>query len=147
MQVGVGLVDPINRRMVDRGGGADILDYLVSILAAENCSELCYFGMMFGAFGNYWYNLPNYNGYHIPHYLKCFGASALNGLRLQLASQFNTLDLDQTVPQMNVTDWKACMRMCFEFWIEINTRIIYIHFFKKFIDRTLDLKIVQGFNY
>ena len=114
MQVGVGRVDPSNRRIVHRGGGDDIRDYLESTLAAENCSELCYLGLMFGGVDYSWYNLPLYTGYGIPHYLKCSEASAaapLNGLRLQLASQFNTLSIDPTVPQMNVTDSKACLRM------------------------------------
>ncbi len=99
--------------MLHRGGGADVRDFLSYLLAAENCSELCYYGMMFGGLGNYWYNLPDYSGYN-PHYLKCIEASAaapLNGLRLQLASQFNTLDLDPTITQMNVTDWRACLRV------------------------------------
>ena len=117
MQVGVSLVRPDTTRVIDRGGGADIRDSLSYLLAAENCSQLCYFGMMFGGLWHRWYQLPLYDGYGIPQYLKCTETSAaepLNGLRLQLASQFNTLDLDPTVPQMNVTDWRACLRMSFE---------------------------------
>ncbi len=119
MQLGLGLVDPGIRRHVDRGGGADIRDYIPSLLAVENCSELCYFGMMFEGLGNYWYSLPVYSGYAIPHYVKCIEASAaapLNGLRFQLASQFNTINIDTVVPQMNVTDWRACLRMLFKFF-------------------------------
>ena len=114
MQVGVGLIDPVPRRLLDRGGGADIPDLPANYLAADNCSELCTMGMMFGGIGNYWYLLPVYDGYYTPHYLKCIEASAsapLNGLRIQHASQFNTLNLDPAVPQMNVTDWRACMRI------------------------------------
>ncbi len=90
------------------------------MLAAENCSELCYFGMMWGGLGNYWYDLPDYTGLYTPYYMKCIEASAaapLNGLRLQHASQFNTLNLDPAVPQMNITDWKTCLRMLFEFFL------------------------------
>ncbi len=114
MQVGVALVGLDNMRRVQRGGGADIRDYLAGRLAADNCTELCYFGMMFGGLGYQWFQLPDYFGYGNPQYLKCRQASAaapLNGLRLQHASQFSTLNLDPAVPQMNVTDWKACLRM------------------------------------
>ena len=112
MQVGVGRVDPSNYRVVQRGGGADIRDHLSSELVAENCSKLCYFGMMFGGLANTWNILPVYGGYGNPHYLKCTEASAaapLNGLRLQPPSQFNTLNLDPAVQQMNATDWKGCL--------------------------------------
>ena len=114
MKVGVAVVSPGNYRMVSRGGGGDVRDYLADVHANENCSELCYYGMMFGGLNNWWYNLPNYDGYGTPHYLKCIEASAaapLNGLRLQLASQYSTMGLDPAVPQMNVTDVKACMRI------------------------------------
>ena len=117
MQVGVSLVRPDSTRTLDRGGGADIRDSLSYWLAAENCTELCSYGMMFGGLYYSWYQLPIYNGYGIPQYLKCTAASAaapLNGLRLQHASQFNTMNLDPTVPQMNVTDWSACLCMSFE---------------------------------
>ena len=114
MQVGVSTVAPINYRIVVRGGGADIRDHLEDLLAAENCSELCYYGMMWGGLSYSWWQLPVANGYWVPHYLKCIEASAaapLNGLRLQHASQFNTLNIDPAVPQMNVSDWRACMRI------------------------------------
>ena len=117
MQVGVSLVDPGNTRSIVRGGGADTRDSIADWHANENCSEVCYYGMMFGGLGDNWYNLPLYGGYNNPHYLKCTEAAAaapLNGLRLQLASQFSTLSLDPTVPQMNVTDSNACLRMSFE---------------------------------
>ena len=113
MQVGVALVDSQNRRLVQRGGGADIRDSMASWIGAENCSELCYYGMMFGGLGDYWFSLPMYTGAD-PYYLKCIEASAgapLNGLRLQHASQVNTVNLDPEVPMMNITDWKACLRM------------------------------------
>ena len=115
MQVGVSLVTPSNKRLAARGGGADISDALSEWLAAENCTELCELGMMTGGLGSWWYSLPYFSGYD-SHYLKCIEESAaapLNGLRLQHASQFNTVNLDPTVPQMNVTDWKACLRMGF----------------------------------
>ncbi len=114
MQVGVSLIDTQNKRVLLRGGGADIADHLTMRQAAENCSEICYYGMMFGGLWNPWYTLPNYIGNDIAHYLKCTEPSTagpLNGMRLQHASQFNTLNLDPTVPKMNVTDSKACMRM------------------------------------
>ncbi len=142
MQLGVALVSPSSYRRVQRGGGADIRDDLSVLHAAENCSEICYYGMMFGGLGGtWWYDLPNYNGYQNPHYLKCTEASAaapLNGLRLQHASQFNTISLDPTVPKMNVTDWKACLRMKFNFClaIEINMRIIHTNFFNLFKDQS-----------
>ena len=116
MQVGVSIVQPDNTRLLPRGGGADIRDSISIWLAAENCTELCYFGMMFGGVGRFWYELPVYTGYYTPYYLKCIeasGAAPLNGLRIQRASQFNTLDIVPTIPQMNVTDWKACLRMLF----------------------------------
>ena len=116
--MGVGLVDSSNRRVVETGGGADVRDYLSDKLSAENCTELCYYGMMFGGLFYNWYNLPDYTGNNVPHYLKCIEASAaapLNGLRLQHASQFSTLNLDPAVPMMNITDWKACLRMLLEF--------------------------------
>ena len=115
MQVAIGLFAPNNKAEAHRGGGADVRDHLANLLAAENCTELCYMGMMFGGFNYWWYSLPQYTGYN-PKYLKCIEASAaapLNGLRLQHASQFNTLNLDPAVPKMNVTDWKACMRILF----------------------------------
>ena len=117
MQVGVGLVDPLNRRIAERGGGADISDSIAQWLAAENCTELCYWGMMFGGLDSVWYYLPMYDGYSDPHYLKCIEASTaapLNGLRLQHVSQFNTPNIDPTIPKMNVTDWSACLRMSFK---------------------------------
>ena len=85
--------------------------------------------MMFGGLGNNWYDLPVYNGYNTAHYLKCFDASTaapLNGLRLQHASQFNTNNLDPAVPQMNVTDWRACLRMSLLFFYLIDTIIMHI---------------------
>ena len=107
-------MSPSNERYDHRGGGADIRDSISEWLAAENCSELCYLGMMFGGLGHFWYDLPNNDSIYDAHYLKCIEASAavpLNGLRLQLASQFSTLSIDPTIPQMNVTDWRACLRM------------------------------------
>ncbi len=115
MQVGVGTVAFYNASIVNRGG-ANIRNSLPYWLGAENCSELCYYGMLWSGLGNYWYQLPLYDGGYDPRYLKCIeasGAAPLNGLRLQHASQFNTLEVDPLVPQMNITDWKACMRIHF----------------------------------
>ena len=123
MQVGVGRLRVDNLRIFERGGGADISDYPTNLLGAENCSELCYFGMMFGGLEHEWYSLPVYGNDNDPYYLKCFEASAaapLNGLRLQLPSQFSTLEVDPAVPEMNVSDTEACLRMFstlhFTFW-------------------------------
>ena len=117
MQVGVGRIDPANWCIIVRGGGADVRDYMASSLAAENCSELCSMGMNWGGLWYSWYLLSYYDQYRDPHYLKCIEASAaapLNGLRLQHASQFNTMNLDPTVPTMNITDWSGCLRMRLE---------------------------------
>ncbi len=117
MQVGVALVDPNNRRLVQRGGGADFRYQLADKLAGENCSEICYWGLMEGGLGAFWWQLPLINGSFSPYYLKCIEAAAaapLNGLRLQHASQFNTMDLDPAVRQMNITDWSGCIRMLFD---------------------------------
>ena len=62
MQVAVGVVNPANGRIVERGGGVDVRDYLAERHANENCSELCYYGRMFGGLAYSWYELPNYGG-------------------------------------------------------------------------------------
>ena len=103
-------------RLVIRAGGADVRDPPSSWVAAENCSELCYWVMSWGGFANEWWLLPEspVAGYANPQYLKCMdgaGVAPLNGIRLQQASQFSTLALDPAVPVMNTTDWTACMRM------------------------------------
>ena len=118
---------PNTWRRVQRGGGADVRDDLAKIQEAENCSELCNFGMMWGGLGYSWYQVPVPNGNYDPYYLKCMEGSAagpLNGLRLQHASQFNTFDLDPAVPQMNVTDTKACLGMLLEYF-NVNQYEIY----------------------
>ena len=98
---------------MNRGGGANSADQMTEFLAAENCTEICYWGMQFGGQGQRWYNLPSYGGYH-PYYLKCFDAVAAtpsNGKRIQTASQFDTLGIDPLLPQMNITDVAACLRI------------------------------------
>ncbi len=92
MQVGVSIVraDCLCRRL-HRGGGGNSNDWLRLITAAENCTELCFYGMKFDGFEINWYD-GQYTGYD-PFYLKCFEASSvipLNGLRLQSASQVGT---------------------------------------------------------
>ncbi len=130
MQVGVSTLAGGSHRLVHRGGGADVRDHLAEVHANENCSELCYMGTMFGGMGQNWYDLPVYSGYYDVHYLKCMEAAVavpLNGLRIQHASQIYTLNIDPTVPQMNLTDMKACLRMkVLEFPYEINTFILFI---------------------
>ncbi len=114
-QVGVGTIDPGNKRMLERGGGADIKEeYPARGHASENCSQLCKDGMTWGGLCNWWWSLPDYSGYCLPHYFKCIEASAanpLNGLRIQFASQVSTLNIDPLIPQMNITDSFACLRM------------------------------------
>ncbi len=111
-QVGVTLLYAGVNRILNRGGGPDNNDQLRYWTVAENCTELCYWGMMFGGEGNEWYQLPR-PGVHDPHYLKCFLgplAAPPNGLRIQTASQLNTFNIDPLVPQMNITDIAACLR-------------------------------------
>ncbi len=100
--------------MLRRGGGADGNDPLRFFTAAVNCTQLCYYGMRFDGMDDYWYEVPPYDGLRDPYYLKCLvGASATpnNGLRMQTPSQTDTNQLDPLVPQMNITDWLACMRI------------------------------------
>ncbi len=115
IQVGVSKIYSSWRRL-HRGGGADNNDFLAEWTDAENCSELCFYGMRFDGLTDFWYDTPPYNGDTDPYYLKCTqgtAATPANGLRIQTASQLNTWDIDPLVPQMNVTDWLACMRMVF----------------------------------
>ncbi len=105
-------------RRVHRGGGPAAPDLLNSWLASENCSEVCYLGMRFGGLDSEWWVSPNTVGAGDPHYLKCLcGTSATppNGVRLQTPSQLGTADLDPLLPQMNITDWRACLGICFDF--------------------------------
>ncbi len=111
MQIGV-VQYVSNWRGINRGGGADLRDLLSNRHVAENCSELCFYGMMWGGLWYAWYSLPVINNPTSVYYFQCMAASStapLNGLRVQLASQFNTVDIDPTIPKMNVTDWKACL--------------------------------------
>ncbi len=119
MQVGVGSFGPGTQRRVVRGGGADISDYPANIHGAENCTQVCYMGMMWGGLANWWYELPRYGTFD-PQYHKCIESSAaapVNGLRLQHASQFTTFDLDPAVQKMNITDWRACLCKSFNVFI------------------------------
>ncbi len=105
-------INPDNTRLFRCGGGADVRDSIANLYGAENCSELCSIGMTYGGLGDWWYNLPSYSGYHDPHYLKCKDeprSFPLNGLRIQHASQMNTMNIDPLIPQMNITDSVACM--------------------------------------
>ena len=78
---------------------------------------MCYYAMQWGPHACWvsWYELPQVgDGYGHPHYFKCYDAvspTPLNNRRIQMASQLNTNQVDPTLPQMNVTDWKACMSM------------------------------------
>ncbi len=96
-----------------RGGGAEAGDLLTDRLAATDCLRLCTYGMMFGCLIEPWATLPDYAAAHA-HYLKCYDASSptpLNNRRIQFPSQLNTPYLDPTLPKMNITDWKAFLRM------------------------------------
>ena len=100
-----------NLRFLQRGGGAENFEYLRTALAAENCTEICYLGMQFGGLGNSWSSLPS-PGQFDPHYLKCMEGPAVtppNGKRIQLASQQDTNDIAPLLPQMNISDWFACL--------------------------------------
>lgn len=71
--------------------------------------------MNYGGLGYEWYSLPIYSGWD-PHYLKCIegttsSCTPLNGLRIQHVSQMGTVNIDPLLPQMNITDWRSCMRM------------------------------------
>ncbi len=116
-----GACTPANRRTLHRGGGPNNEDYLNTITAGENCTEICWYGMIWGSMYTYWYNLPNYDtnsygGAH-PYYLKCYEASAaspLNNRRLQYASQLSTNEIDPSLPEMKPWNgtgdgWKACL--------------------------------------
>ena len=49
-----------------------------------------------------------------PHYIKCYDAiteTPLNHRRVQYPSQESTTGIDPTIPQMNITDTAACLRM------------------------------------
>ncbi len=79
-----------------------------------NCTRLCWYGMMFGGtdYSNEWFILPNNGDAGHPHYLRCYdavSATPLNGRRFQTTSQFATYALDPDLPQMNITDYKACI--------------------------------------
>ncbi len=100
--------------MMHRGGGADVPDDLSEAHEAKNCSILCYYAMTWG--GLFWNAifLPQYDGYFDAQYFKCFETSSAaprNGLRIQYPSQYNTFNIDPAVPEMNVTDWNACLCM------------------------------------
>ena len=119
----------VGERQLHRGGGADSGDFLSSRTAAENCSELCYYGMRFGGMGAYWSTPPASN--YDPHFLKCIespGETPLNGLRIQHASQIDTNNIDPLIPQMNVTDWRACMSSFLNFTILTNSFSINFYF-------------------
>ncbi len=50
------------------------------------------------------------------YYVKCYNGISPSGTppnsrRMQLASQYGTIDYDPTLPRINNTDTKACMRM------------------------------------
>ena len=110
--MGVSNIYSSSRTLV-RGGGADNIEGHKVWSAADNCTEMCFYLMRFGGFALWWYEAPN-PGVRDPHYAKCFDASSsapLNGLRIQTASQLNTMDLDPLLPQMNVTDWLSCLCM------------------------------------
>ncbi len=50
------------------------------------------------------------------YYLRCLdavGSSPLNDRRIQFYSQESTMDIDPSLPRMNVTDWKTCLRKHF----------------------------------
>ena len=54
-----------------------------------------------------------------PYYFKCYDGInyvPLNGRRIQYASQEHTMDIDPSLPIMNLTDIKACTRMDFYLW-------------------------------
>ncbi len=113
-KVGVSKITPGVYRRLHRAGGADDADLLRFWTGAENCSELCFYGMRYEGLDNYWWQNPAFDGYGDPHYLKCFDAATstpLNGLRIQHASQLDTYEIDPLVPKMNITDWQSCMRM------------------------------------
>ena len=93
-------------RIHHRGGSAPG-DDLMGFITATNCLQLCTSGMNWNSLG------PVVDGRH-PVYFKCFDAISpvpLNHRRVQHLSQLNTVNLDPTLPQMNVTDWRACMRI------------------------------------
>ena len=112
MQEGVSTIYTVsNVRILHRGGGPDYSDLLKNSLAADNGSEICYWGMQFGSLYNGWWSIPD-PGYLDPYYLKCFHsptATPSNSRRIQHASQLNTIDIDPLVPQMNITDWTKCL--------------------------------------
>ena len=115
MQEGVSIIKPswcgssYNCRLMHRGGGSEAGDTMQNSAGASTCTQLCTYGMGFGA---HWAGAPT-AGWD-PYYLKCYlasqGAQPPNGRRLQFPSQFNTVNLDPSLPQMNVTDWRSCMR-------------------------------------
>ncbi len=63
----------------------------------------------------YWYELPVMDSeVGDTYYVKCYnaaGATPPNSRRMQLASQYGTIEYDPTLPRINSTDAKACMRM------------------------------------
>ncbi len=64
----------------------------------------------------YWYELPVTdsevgNTYYVKCYSAGSGGTPPNSRRMQLASQYGTIDYDPTLPRINNTDTKSCMRM------------------------------------
>ncbi len=94
--------------MMPRGGGKNGGDFQISQKGGGNCSSLCENAMRL-------MGLSIWPGSD-PFYFKCFDGisnSPLNGRRIQYASQVGTLLIDPIIPQMNITDVKACHRMIY----------------------------------
>lgn len=130
MQVGVTTISASNGRFLVRGGGADVRDlYIAGLLVAENCSEICYYGMMRDGLGYWWYQLPYTDDRANPYHLRCFRGSGplpRNSLRLQFPSQFNTDTIDPAIPQMNQTDTKLCLCMFLNsFYVMHSSNLIF----------------------
>ena len=90
-------------------GGANPKDYMANYANADTCSRLCERAMN----GSGAHVCPPYCGYD-SYYAKCFDGLAptpLNNIRLAFASQFGTNEIDPDLPQMQVGNVTACMRM------------------------------------
>ena len=99
--------------MLHRGGaGIEGYEYIFGWQGLrENCSSFCSTEMLAGGLNNCGVGFPHTCGFD-PYYLRCFEVPIEvlpNSRRLQYISQLDTIDLDPTLPIMNITDKAACM--------------------------------------